>query len=49
MAGEGMVNLGVPFFTTDFKNWKCGTMLGFVRRSLRLTNIVGGVASTPLN
>jgi hypothetical protein len=30
MAGEGMVNLGIPFFTTDFRNWKCGTMLGFV-------------------
>ena len=44
-----MVNFGVPFFTTLFRNWKCGTMLGFVRRSLPVTNMVGGFASAPLN
>src|SRR3970040_1955640 len=31
-----MVNLGVPFLTTLFRNWKCESMLGFegkIRRS----------------
>src|SRR5688500_17916908 len=49
MAGEGMVNFGTPLVVIFLRNWKCGTMLGLVRRSLRLTNMVGGVASTPLN
>ena len=49
MAGEGMVNFGVPRFMVFLRNSKCGTMLGFERRSFAVTNIVGGFASAPLN
>src|SRR5262245_6798944 len=43
-----MVNLAVPFFTTLFRNWKCDSMLGFVRRSLRVSTIIGGLCSACL-
>ena len=34
IAGEGMVNFGTPLVTVFFRNSKCESMLGFVRRSL---------------
>src|SRR5260221_5930582 len=41
IAGEGMVNLGVPLVTTDFRNLKCSSMLGRVRRILPLSLNIG--------
>src|SRR5688572_8861492 len=47
MAGEGMVNFGIPLLTMLFRNWKCGTMLGLERLILPVTLKSGGCSSVP--
>src|SRR3954464_5201815 len=40
-----MVNLGVPLVTTDFRNLKCSSIDGFVRRTLPESLNIGGCSS----
>ena len=48
MAGDGLVNLGMCF-AADFRNLKCSSMEGLVRRILPVTSMKGGCSSVPLN
>src|SRR5688500_1656321 len=45
MAGEGIVNFGVPFLTRPFRNTKWSSMLGFVRRTFAESLNIGGCSS----
>ncbi len=47
IAGDGMVNFGVPRFTTDFRNLKWSSMLGLERRIFPVTLNSGGCSPVP--